>query len=130
MKELQLFRFKENEVRTWTDETGAPWFVLPDLCKAMELTSSTKVQNRLDQDGVNQIQVIDSMGRNQLTTIVNEPAMYEVIFRSDKPVAISFRRWVFKESVPNLRKHGVYSRDKSAEDIILNPDTIISLAYQ
>jgi anti-repressor protein len=130
MNNLQLFSFNENEVRIWTDENGDPWFVLIDICKTLELTSSTKVQNRLDPDGVNQIQVIDSMGRNQLTTIVNEPAMYEVIFRSDKPEAATFRRWVTKEVLPAIRKQGAYLTDKRVEEIISNPDTVILLANQ
>jgi prophage antirepressor-like protein len=41
------------------------------------------------------------MGRNQKVTIINEPGVYELIIRSDKPQARPFRRWVTKEVLPD-----------------------------
>ena len=39
---------------------------------------------------------------------VTEPGLYRLIFRSDKPKAEEFRRWVFHEVLPEIRKTGGY----------------------
>jgi len=39
---------------------------------------------------------------------VNEPGLYQLIFQSQKPEAVTFQRWVFNELLPSLRKHGYY----------------------
>lgn len=38
--------------------------------------------------------IVDSLGRTQQATIVSEAGMYEVVIRSDKPQAVTFRRWI------------------------------------
>lgn len=108
MTTLQLFNYGGQEVRTVLID-GEPWFVLADLCRVLDLTSPTRVAERLSADGVSSTQVIDSMGRNQSATIVNESGMYEVVIRSDKPEAMKFRRWLTSEVLPAIRKTGSYS---------------------
>lgn len=64
---------------------------------------------RLDSDEVGQTHVIDGMGRSQLTTITNEPGLYKVILRSDKPDAKNLMRFVTHEVLPSIRRTGSYS---------------------
>jgi prophage antirepressor-like protein len=47
-------------------------------------------------------------GERQMLT-VTEPGLYELIFRSDKPVAQRFRVWMFEEVLPSIRRTGSYS---------------------
>lgn len=104
-----LFRYDDQtEVRVVTID-GEPWFVLADLCKVLGLTRGpSQVAERLD-DGVRQTYPIaDSLGRTQQATIVNEPGMYEVVIRSDKPEAVAFRRWITGTVLPEIRKTGGY----------------------
>ena len=41
-------------------------------------------------------------------TILKEPAVYQLIMRSTKPVAKKFQEVVCEEILPNLRKKGEY----------------------
>lgn len=108
MSELQPFLYGSQEVRTILIE-DEPWFVLNDLCAILEHSNSRMVSQRLEDDDVSRTYVIDSLGRRQLATIVNEGGMYEVIVRSDSPSAKPFRRWVTHEVLPQIRKTGSYS---------------------
>lgn len=85
-----------------------PLFCLADICRVLEL-QVTPTKNRLKQDGVSLIKVIDSLGREQEATFVNEQNLYKVIMRSDKPQAEPFQDWVCGEVLPSIRKLGSYS---------------------
>jgi prophage antirepressor-like protein len=39
---------------------------------------------------------------------INEPALYKLIFRSNKPKAEEFANWVCAEVLPQIRKHGFF----------------------
>ena len=71
---------------------GEPWFVLKDVCKVLEISNHKMTAQRLDGDEVSLTDLIDSMGRKQQTTIINESGLYNVILRSDKPEAKPFRK--------------------------------------
>ena len=40
--------------------------------------------------------------------VVSEPGLYRLIFMSRKPEAKKFKRWVFHEVLPSIRKYGYY----------------------
>lgn len=128
--DIRPFDFEGTQVRTLTTPEGETWWVLTDVCKALALTTPSRVAERLDQDGVSQTHTIDSMGREQTVTIVNESGLYEVILRSDKPEAKRFRKWVTSEVLPSIRKHGAYMTDDTLEEAITSPDFLIRLATQ
>lgn len=71
---------------------------------------------RLEKDEWNQIQVTDSLGRQQNTTIINESGLYKVILRSDNPEAKNFMNWITHEILPSIRKHGAYITSAKMED--------------
>lgn len=91
---------------------GEPWFVLADLCKVLELSTPSKVSERLDQDEKG-VSLIHTLGGAQKVTVVNESGMYSVILRSDKPQAKPFRKWVTSEVLPSIRKTGKYEMKQS-----------------
>lgn len=107
------FDFNGVQVRVVTI-AGEPWFVLADLCHALALSNPAVVARRLDDDmkGVSQVY---TLGGNQSVTTVNEAGMYEVVIRSDKPEAATFRRWITGTVLPEIRKTGSYSAPKSIE---------------
>ena len=115
-----------SQIRT-VEKDGEPWFVLKDVCDVLELSTPTRVSERLDGDEVSQTHIIDSIGRKQETTIINESGLYNVILRSDKPQAKPFRKWVTGEVLPSIRKHGAYMTPETLKAAILNPDTMIQL---
>lgn len=106
--ELSVFTYQSQPVRTVSID-GEPWFVLKDVCEALGISDHKSVPRRLEEDEVDLTHLTDSMGRSQQTTVVNEPGLYNVILRSDKPEAKSFKRWVTHEVLPVLRKTGSYS---------------------
>jgi hypothetical protein len=44
---------------------------------------------------------------------VNEPGLYRLIFNSRKKQADSFKTWVFTEVLPQIRRTGAYTPDKT-----------------
>lgn len=108
MSAVELYTFNQQNIRVVVID-GEPWFVLADMCAALGLTSPSRVAERIDPDGVSSAQVTDSLGRPQVATIVNESGMYEVVIRSDKPEAVTFRRWITGEVLPSIRRTGTYS---------------------
>ena len=108
MNELQIFNNEEfGSVRTITKD-NEPMFCLADVCKALDITHVTDVKSRLKQDGVGTSEVIDSLGRKQTATFINESNLYKVIFQSRKPSAEKFTDWVTSEVLPSIRKNGGY----------------------
>lgn len=107
MNELKIFNYNNMEVRT-VERDGEPWFVLRDVCEVLDLTTPSRVAERLDPDEVSQTHITDSLGRQQETTIINESGLYNVILRSDKPEAKPFRKWVTSEVLPSIRRNGGY----------------------
>lgn len=113
---IQVWNYESSEIRT-VQINGELWFVLSDVCKVLELSSPHKVADRLDGDERNQIPLIDSLGRHQNTTVVNESGLYAVVLRSDKPQAKPFRKWVTSEVLPSIRKTGSYSTQSQFADL-------------
>lgn len=129
MNEIQIFKYRTNEVRT-VQVNGEPWFVLKDVCEVLGISNHKMTAQRLDEDEVSRTYLTDSMGRKQSTTVINESGLYNVILRSDKPEAKPFRKWVTSEVLPAIRKHGAYMTPETLQAAILNPDTMIQLCQQ
>ena len=50
--------------------------------------------------------IIDSLGREQLTTFINESGLYALILSSKFDSARRFKHWVTSEVLPAIRKQG------------------------
>ena len=107
MNDLQIFIYGGEQLRTVQRPDGL-WWVLRDVCRVLNIGNVTDTKKRLDQDEVDLTDLIDGMGRVQSTTIINEPGLYAVILRSDKPQAKAFKRWVTHEVLPSIRRTGAY----------------------
>lgn len=108
MNELQIFNYHDTPLRT-VEKDGELWWVLKDVCGALGISDHITVAKRLDPDEVGQDQVTDGKGRQQSTYIINEPGLYKVILRSDKPDAKDMMRWVTHEVLPAIRQKGSYA---------------------
>ena len=113
---LKLFNSNEfGKMRTYCNpKSGEVWFNLNDICNALETSNPTLLKRRLEDDLYQIYPIVDSLGRTQNATFVNEAGMYEVVIRSDSPKAKPYRRWVCSEVIPSIRKHGAYI----TEDVI------------
>ncbi|PAV06452.1 hypothetical protein CBG25_05995 [Arsenophonus sp. ENCA] len=86
-----------------------PWFCLKDVCEILSIIVASPERFQMDNKGVTK-HVTLTKGGKQLLTFVNEPNLYRVIFRSNKPEAKQFQDWVFNEVLPSIRKTGKYDR--------------------
>lgn len=113
MSELQIFNNEEfGEIRTVLVD-NEPLFCLADVCKALGLEQVSRVKARLKEDGVTTNKVIDSLGREQVATFINESNLYKTIFQSRKESAERFTDWVTGEVLPSIRKTGSYGAPKT-----------------
>lgn len=86
-----------------------PWFVLADLCVVLGIANVGNVADRIDEVNIRRTDVENMRGQMRQTVIVSEAGMYEVVIRSDKPEAVSFRRWITGTVLPEIRKTGGYN---------------------
>lgn len=126
--EIQRFDFKGAALRTLTDETGEPWFVLKDCMSILDLGNPTETVKMFDEDEFSTTEVIDSIGRRQQAYIISEPGLYRLVMRSRKPEAKEFQRWVTHEVLPSIRKHGAYMTQQTLDKALTSPDFLIQLA--
>lgn len=124
MNELQIFNNEEFGIIRTITKDNEPMFCLADVCKALEITHVTDVKKRMKKDGVGTAEVIDSMGRKQKATFINESNLYKVIFQSRKPSAEKFTDWVTEEVIPSIRKNGGYIANQEN----LTPEQIVANA--
>jgi prophage antirepressor-like protein len=88
---------------------GEPWWLAGDVCSALDLTNVGNALSRLDEDEKGSIRLADGTPGNPNRAIVNEPGLYSLILRSDRPDARAFKRWVTHEVIPSIRRTGQYS---------------------
>ena len=127
--EIQIFKNPEfGQVRTVVDGNGSPWFVGKDVTDALGYKNASKAlaDHVFDDDKLNN-ETLSSLGQRG-GWLINESGFYCLVMASKLPQAQEFKRWVTSEVLPSVRKHGAYMTDKTIEQALLNPDTVIKLA--
>ena len=61
-------------------------------------------------------------------TCVNEPGLYKLVMRSDKPEAIAFQNWIASEVLPSIRKNGMYMTTQVAKEAIDDTEAFLARA--
>lgn len=121
------------EIRVVRVKTNDLMFCLADVCRAVELTNPSSVKSRLEADDV---QLIDlhalnpneySIG-NSNATFITESGLYDVLLFSSSKKVKPFRKWVTKDVLPSIRKHGAYMTDDVIQRTLTDPDYLIQLA--
>ncbi|RXG96369.1 Bro-N domain-containing protein [Bradyrhizobium zhanjiangense] len=124
---LQIFEAQDNSKFRTLNIDGEPWFVLADVCQQLELKPNNgsyfKHAERLDNDEKRLVarSVIDGAGPSPLSgeglknapvgaslLMINEPGLYSLILRSNRPEAKRFKKWITSEVLPSIRKTGKY----------------------
>ena len=106
MNELSLFNFGPHQVRE-LEKDGEPWFVAKDVIQILGVGNITEALRGLREDERCSV-VLNTPGGKQEMAMVSEPGLYRLVFRSRKPEAEKFKRWVTHEVLPSIRKHGFY----------------------
>lgn len=135
--EVVTFQFGTLPFRS-IQKDGNPWFVLSDVCRALDIGNSRMAAARLDLDERNTVSLTDGNRGNPNVTIINESGLYSMILRCQKATtpgspAHTFKRWVTSEVLPSLRKDGVYvageekvvSGEMSEDELILKAVTAL-----
>ena len=105
---LQVFSYGNKEVRTVIID-GEAWLVAKDVCDILEIQNvSDTVRKELDDDEKG-IEKIYTPGGMQDMTVINEPGLYKLTFKSRKPAAKEFTRWVTHDVLPEIRRTGSYN---------------------
>ena len=100
------FSFESSSIRTLGDAIS-PLFVAADVAAILGYRS-TKDATRILDDDEKQTVSIDTNGGKQSMTAVTESGLYAMIFKSKRPEAKRFRKWVTSEVLPAIRKTGRY----------------------
>lgn len=109
------FTFKnshDHNIRTIIREDGSVWFVAKDVCDVLELVNSRKAVSDLDGDEKADVTISDTSSNGTVQRrsmkIISESGLYALIFKSRKPEAKKFRKWVTSEVLPQIRRTGAY----------------------
>jgi len=125
----KIFAFNGNEIPVIIDEDNNPLFVASDICAILELTNPTESLKALDDDEKLTSEILRS-GQKRKVNLITESGLYSLVIRSNKPEAKVFKKWITSEVLPSIRRHGAYLTDTKIEDVLSNPDLLISLATQ
>ena len=110
MSNITTFSFQSQEVRTVILENSL-WFVAKDVCEVLELSNPSVAVDSLDSDERAKF----NLGRSSIhggggdINIISESGLYALIFKSRKPEAKKFRKWITSEVLPTLRRTDSYS---------------------
>lgn len=126
--EVTLFTNDEfGTVRT-TAINGEPWFVGKDVAEALGYGNPRQGLSSHVDDDDRGVQNLDTPSGRQDMTVINESGVYALVFGSKLPKAKEFKRWVTREVLPSIRKHGAYITPPKIDELVANPDLLIELA--
>ena len=108
MNTISVFQFQTNQSVRVEFVNNEPYFCLKDVAEILEIKDTKSKNFNLQSKGVEKIPHLTNGGKQELT-FINEPNLYRVIFRSNKPEAVKFQDWIFEEVIPQIRKTGSYS---------------------
>jgi len=101
-----IFTFQNHQVRV-AGTPDNPLFCAADVCAVLGFSSPNQTISNLPDDEKG-IETFDTPGGRQKFTVLSESGLYRLIFRSTKPDAEKFRRWVLHEVLPAIRRTGGY----------------------
>ena len=82
------------------------------MCDILGLADTHTALRALDEDEKGR-QTLPTLGGAQNMGVVSESGLYALIFRSNKPEAKKFRKWVTSEVLPEIRRTGLYVANKT-----------------
>ena len=135
--ELQIFNNNQfGQMRTIT-ENGNTLFCATDVARMLGYSNPHDAIARhcrgvVKREGVSTTtnqHGVSTQQTNQMS-FIPEGDVYRLITHSKLPTAEKFESWVFDEVLPSIRKTGAYMTPETIEKVLMNPDTIISLATQ
>lgn len=103
------FEYNSQPVRVVQDENGEPWWVAKDVCAILGISNHRTTLATVLYDDEKGVHKVDTPGGIQKLRTVNGSGLFALIFRSRKPDAKRFRKWITSEVIPSLRRNGYYT---------------------
>jgi len=104
---IRLHDFKGHDVRVAVED-NEPWFIAKDVCDILGLENVSKALIELDQRDKKDLTGSKVGSKSSKLRTINESGVYTLVFKSRKPEALEFQRWVTHEVLPQIRKTGGY----------------------
>jgi len=115
-KDMVLYQNPDFAISAMLDEKQDPWFIVSDICEILGLNNVSRALDGLEETWKARITISNPSfsGKNgekkRITPwFVSEPGLYALIFKSRKQEARDFRKWVFEDVLPEIRKTGSYN---------------------
>lgn len=123
-KVFNQFDFNGIPSRVIQDDKENFWWVTADICKALSINNPSHAVYGLDDNEKSTIIINESLVNQGFSVnspgtslgIVNESGLYSLLFKSRKPEAKRFIKWVTGEVIPSIRKNGYYSVNQQGAD--------------
>ena len=116
MKDLQLFNFEGQQVRTLSTNYET-WFVGKDVAEILGYKKARNaIAQHVDDEDKKEAPIQGTPGGTQSMTIINESGLYSLILSSKMPNAKRFKHWVTSEVLPSIRKTGSYQVPQTPEE--------------
>jgi len=109
------------------------WFNGEEVCKKLGITDHVQALKSSDitiggNEMRKELSYKDNNNNDIDITIISEPAVYSLIFKSTKKEALIFRNWVYTEVLPSIRKNGGYiAADKDTSPKVLTARLLNSI---
>ena len=100
-------RFFDHDIRCF-GSAAQPWFAAVDIGTALEYTNVRQTIARLRDDCKITVTIRDGNKGNPNLTLINEAALWVLVFRSPKDKAEEFTYKFAGEVMPSLRLYGCY----------------------
>jgi len=129
MKALLQQSFNGQSVRVF-GTANEPLFSAADVCLILGITNARDAASSLEEDEKITVANPDGNPRAGIPhqfTCVTESGLYALIFKSRKPEAKAFRKWVTSEVLPAIRKTGGYQANLDSSAVALPQDYVSAL---
>ncbi len=107
MNDILPYDFEDNLVRV-VMIGGEPWWVAADVARVLGYSHTPHMVRNLEDDEKG-VHIADTLGGQQEMNVISESGLYVAIFKSRKPEAVKFRKWVTGTVLPELRRSGRYT---------------------
>jgi prophage antirepressor-like protein len=103
---ILVLDFEGKKIR-FVGTSEKPAWLAADVCKVLGIVNPSQAIHDFEDDERGICHTYTN-GLRRVMATVYEPGLYRLIFKSKKPDAKRFRKWVTSEVLPCLRKHGTY----------------------
>lgn len=134
----EIFSCKEFGNLTVIEMENEPWFIGNEVAGILGYEAPRNaISNHVDEDDRKTLKFRDCTETVQLNlwkdgdytnkTLINESGLYSLVLSSKLDGAKRFKRWVTKEVLPSIRKHGAYMTPDVLEASIKDPKYMIGV---